>query len=217
MKRYQIVLGLILGAILAVVLLGPVAPAAQAQSGSPDPAPGTPGVFTERVCTGQDALVYQGTNESGAGVTTSTKDNWQCLENATVLVIGPWGGSTNPANAHSACQANGRAEVDAMADRTGWVNGSVWKLDEGNVALGHPLVVQCESVNGLATAGLNPHQSYITPEHLAWAFQRAEQLLTSEQRTSYCVTYAEQALSRNVLCATWFQEFVTKIALFSSP
>lgn len=211
-KMYRVLAGLMGLRLVLTLFGGSVAPAAQAQEGSPDPIPGAPGVFTERVCAGMDALIFQTPEESGAGVTVSSRDDWNCMENATMLIIGPWG--TSPANAHSACRAEGRQEVDDMNTRVGWGNGSAWVLNEGNVALDHPMVTRCETVNSLDDLGLNPHQSYVVPGDLPWTITRATELreLAGLSNQEYWNQHWTEALSVNILYPTWWEWFLEAIA-----
>lgn len=193
-------------------------PAVLAQDGSPEPPPGAPGVFTEMVCNGEAPLVYQDVEETGAGVTVSVDDQWDCLEHAALLVIGPWGGTFFPANAHSACVADGRQDVLQLRDRTGWDKGSVWMLQDDNIALTHPLAGPCGTVvEGLADMFLNPHQSYVVPSDIDWAFSRATEILeTPANRSAYCFAYAG-ALEGNLLCANWFEHFQQLVLEFQGP
>lgn len=142
-----------------------------------DPPSGDPSVWTEAVCEGAAAAVYQGEEEKGDGVTLSPLNPLGCETDSTWFVVEPWGEVENP---DTGCLAYSWDEVGEFAERMNWLNGSAWKryvdVDE-EFLTEHPLVVDCSDVISPDSLGLNPYEDQVRPSRLPWVYARADELL----------------------------------------
>jgi hypothetical protein len=132
-----------------------------------------PRVFTQAVCEGNAALVYQSADEKGDGVTLSTVDEWEC-ENVpeALLVVEPW--SREDLNPDRACIARDWAEVRDFTSQTGWENGSVWLVGQDILAM--PMIVRCADVQSDDDLGINPWESQLDALTLPETIARLEEL-----------------------------------------
>lgn len=161
-----------------------------------------PNAWTENVCAGGAAIVYQSPDETGDGVTISTNtdqpdENRDGCDQSTALswlVVEPWG--NGQMNADAACLAGTWQEVGVFANRMQWLNGSAWRVERTRFE-SHPMVVMCSSVNNRDQLGLNPNENQISPERMDWVQNRAVQL-AGGNLSSYCGSFGTEPLARLV-------------------
>lgn len=148
-----------------------------------DPPSGDPSVWTENVCKGASAFVYQSREEAGDGVTLSIEDPYGCSEPMTTFVVEPWGSVENP---DTGCLAANYEEAREFALRLGWLNGSGWLRYEDvqdEFLYDHPWIVQCNDVTGQEDLGLNVYEDQIRPNRIPWMRARAAELLAAADLT----------------------------------
>jgi hypothetical protein len=179
------------------------------------PESGAPRAWTELVCRGDSALVYQGTDEMGDGVTVSLENEWGCSQNSPLFLVEPWGAYTNADSgcfvyatdvATTTAVENTWAKAREFADENSLHNGSFWVVPATMQA--HPMVVACEDVTSADTMGLNPHEDQVSPERAAWVINRATELAAEAgypTLEAYCVTRPGEKLTR-LLCPDVFVE-----------
>lgn len=162
----------------------------------------SPNAWTENVCAGGAAIVYQGPDEQGDGVTISTNtdqpdENRDGCDQSTALawlVVEPWG--NGQFNADAACVVGTWQEVGVFANRMSWLNGSAWRVERAHMD-NHPMVVSCSSVYNPDDMGLNPNERQIEPERQQWVMDRAQELAEGNL-SSYCSEYGSEPLARLV-------------------
>ncbi len=158
------------------------------------PEAGAPEAWTEAVCRGDAALVYQSPDETGDGVTVSLLDNWGCSEESALLLIEPWGSFSN---ADAACWVPNWEAAGEFAERLDLWNGSVWVVSDDLVD--HPMVVDCADVTDGDSMGLNPNENQISPERTDWMQNHSVELLNANNMTleaDYCPTFGSEPLAR---------------------
>ncbi len=159
---------------------------------APDPE-AEPNAWTASVCSGEAAIVVQGRDEAGDGVTVAFNDPSGCDETVASLgwfVVEPWDESVNM-NPDAGCLAASWEEVGVFSQATGWQNGSAWRVRESD--FDHPLVVACSEVSSSDELGLNPNERQVELARQDWVVARAIELLGSHDMTpaQYCEQYDE--------------------------
>lgn len=170
---------------LVAMIFGEVSPVA-AQEGNP------PDAWTDPVCNGEAAIVFQSRQETGDGVTVSPYDTEECEIDSNLgwYVVESWKpGEMNP---DAGCLAETWSSVGVMARETGWENGSAWRVNVAKFAK-HPMVVSCSEVSGPDDLGLNPNENQVQLSRQEWVVSRALELLQDAGMTpaQYCSDFDE--------------------------
>ncbi len=165
-----------------------------------------PPAWTEGVCNGDSAAVFQSVKRTGDGVTIGVDDPVGCETDGYWFVVEPWGaGQMNPdsgclAKLWSSDDESELSTVRSVAHRNQWLNGSVWRVDKKYAE--NPLVVDCAKVTGPETLGLNRYENQVKLARLPWVRERAQQLLQAANMTlaKYCETFGSEPLGSQILC-----------------
>jgi hypothetical protein len=157
-----------------------------------------PTAWTESVCAGEAAIVFQSVDKKGDGVTVKTDDESACATNQSWFVVEPWGSGTM--NPDRGCFADDWSNVDALAKRTGWTNGSAWAVGKDYIT--NPVVVNCDTVNSSEGLGLNRFENQVFIGGLKKLVERAVQLITQADMSlpEYCTKFGSEPLGAQILC-----------------
>lgn len=170
-----------------------------------------PPAWTEGVCSGSSAIVYQSVKRTGDGVTVSVDDPVGCQKDGYWYVVEPWGpDNMNPdagclAKLWSSDVESELSTVRSLAKRNNWPNGSAWMVDASYAE--NPLVVDCATVSGPNDLGLNRYEDQVKLARLPWVVARAEELLKIAKMTwdDYCTRFGEEPLGEQVLCSDYIR------------
>jgi len=165
--------------LLVIIVVAVVATSAGAVSPAfaDDPEPGKPDVWTERVCSGDAAVVWQSEDEQGDGVTLSVLNEEGCETNPDLgwFVIEPWAGAK--LNPDRACLAYSWDEVQEFVEVSGLDNGSAWRVESADLE-GHALVLPCLTADSEDfQLGLNPYESQLETRKLRGTLRLLDELL----------------------------------------